>query len=56
MPLEVTGDANGVDTGTVWKSDSPHEPILWRHVSWARTLRLWGIRDAGSRDDFAVLK
>ncbi len=26
----------GVDTGTVWKSASSHEPILWRHVSWER--------------------
>ena len=26
----------GVDTGTVWKSSPFHEPILWRHVSWAR--------------------
>ena len=26
----------GVDTGTVWKSTSCHEPILWRHVSWGR--------------------
>ena len=26
----------GVDTGTVWKSASFHEPILWRHVSWGR--------------------
>ena len=26
----------GVDTGTVWKSASSHEPILWRHVSWSR--------------------
>lgn len=24
----------GVDTGTVFKSASFHEPILWRHVSW----------------------
>src|SRR5579885_3490342 len=24
----------GVDTGTVWKSASFHEPILWRHVTW----------------------
>ena len=24
----------GVDTGTVFKSTSFHEPILWRHVSW----------------------
>jgi len=24
----------GVDTGTVWKSEPIHEPILWRHVSW----------------------
>jgi hypothetical protein len=24
----------GLDTGTVWKSTPPHEPILWRHVSW----------------------
>jgi hypothetical protein len=26
----------GVDTGTVWKSGPFHEPILWRHVTWAR--------------------
>jgi hypothetical protein len=26
----------GVDTGAVWKSAPAHEPILWRHVSWAR--------------------
>lgn len=26
----------GVDTGTIWKSDACHEPILWRHISWAR--------------------
>lgn len=26
----------GVDTGTIWKSVSFHEPILWRHVSWGR--------------------
>jgi len=26
----------GVDTGTVWKTASFHEPILWRHVSWDR--------------------
>jgi hypothetical protein len=26
----------GVDTGTVWKSEPAHEPILWRHVSWGR--------------------
>lgn len=26
----------GVDTGTVWMSAPFHEPILWRHVSWAR--------------------
>ncbi len=26
----------GVDTGTVWKSAPAHEPILWRHVSWAK--------------------
>lgn len=24
----------GVDSGTVWKSASFHEPILWRHISW----------------------
>ena len=23
----------GIDTGTVWKSEPCHEPILWRHVS-----------------------
>jgi hypothetical protein len=26
----------GVDTGTVWKSNPAHEPILWRHVIWDR--------------------
>lgn len=26
----------GVDTGTVWRSASFHEPLLWRHVSWDR--------------------
>jgi integrase len=26
----------GVDTGTIWKTLPFHEPILWRHVSWAR--------------------
>ena len=26
----------GLDTGTVWKSASFHEPILWRHVYWDR--------------------
>ncbi|MDA1229411.1 MAG: hypothetical protein O2856_01430 [Planctomycetota bacterium] len=26
----------GVDTGTVWKTEPFHEPILWRHVSWDR--------------------
>jgi hypothetical protein len=26
----------GLDTGTVWKCDPSHEPILWRHVSWSR--------------------
>lgn len=26
----------GVDTGTVWKTEPFHEPILWRHVSWER--------------------
>jgi hypothetical protein len=26
----------GVDTGTIWKTNSAHEPILWRHISWAR--------------------
>ena len=26
----------GVDTGTVWKSTSCHEPILWRHITWSR--------------------
>ncbi len=26
----------GLDTGTVWKSASFHEPILWRHVYWER--------------------
>ena len=25
-----------MDTGTVWKTASFHEPILWRHVSWDR--------------------
>ena len=24
----------GLDTGTVWKSASFHQPILWRHVFW----------------------
>ena len=24
----------GFDTGTVWKTDSSHQPILWRHISW----------------------
>lgn len=24
----------GIDTGTVWKSTPPHEPIRCRHVSW----------------------
>ena len=26
----------GVDTGTIWKSERFHEPILWRHISWDR--------------------
>ena len=26
----------GLDTGTVWKTASFYEPILWRHVSWDR--------------------
>jgi len=26
----------GVDTGTIWKCEPFHEPILWRHVSWDR--------------------
>ena len=26
----------GLDTGTVFKSASFHEPILWRHISWDR--------------------
>ena len=26
----------GLDTGTVWKTASRHEPILWRHVFWDR--------------------
>ena len=26
----------GVDTGTVWKTESFHEPILWQHVLWDR--------------------
>ena len=26
----------GVDTGTTWKTESFHEPMLWRHVSWDR--------------------
>jgi len=26
----------GVDTGTVWKLTSAHEPILWRHITWSR--------------------
>jgi hypothetical protein len=25
----------GLDTGTVWKAKPVHEPLLWRHVSWA---------------------
>lgn len=25
-----------VDTGTIWKTESFHEPILWRHISWDR--------------------
>ena len=25
----------GVDSGTIWKTRSFHEPILWRHVCWA---------------------
>lgn len=24
----------GVDTGSIWRSDQAHEPILWRHISW----------------------
>jgi integrase len=26
----------GVDTGTIWKSNPSHEPILWRHIVWDR--------------------
>jgi len=26
----------GVDTRTIWKTESFNEPILWRHVSWDR--------------------
>ncbi len=26
----------GVDTGTVWKTEPFHEPILWRHISWGK--------------------
>ncbi len=26
----------GLDTGTVWRTEAFHEPILWRHVSWDR--------------------
>ena len=26
----------GVDTGTVWRTESFHEPVLWRHVWWDR--------------------
>lgn len=25
----------GLDTGTVWATERVHEPILWRHVTWA---------------------
>ncbi len=25
----------GLDTGTVWRSTPTHEPIRWRHVTWA---------------------
>ncbi|MHB8898169.1 MAG: hypothetical protein ACYC6Y_05440 [Thermoguttaceae bacterium] len=25
----------GVDTGTVWKSEPCHEPLIWRHVCWS---------------------
>lgn len=24
----------GLDTGTVWRSEPAHEPILWRHITW----------------------
>ena len=24
----------GLDTGTIWKTNSSHQPILWRHISW----------------------
>lgn len=24
----------GFDTGTVWRCDPSHEPILWRHITW----------------------
>jgi hypothetical protein len=36
-PYRATMDVSfnyGVDTGTIWKSASFHEPILWRYVSW----------------------
>jgi integrase len=26
----------GVDTGTIWKSEPFHEPLVWRHVCWSR--------------------
>ena len=26
----------GLDTGTIWRTEAFHEPILWRHVSWGR--------------------
>ena len=26
----------GLDTGTIWKCEACHEPLLWRHISWRR--------------------
>ncbi len=26
----------GLDTGTIWRSTSFHEPVLWRHITWDR--------------------
>ncbi len=25
----------GLDTGTVWKTKTTHEPLLWRHIFWS---------------------
>ncbi len=25
----------GLDTGTIWKTKTTHEPLLWRHVFWS---------------------